>query len=255
MSEAALAGNPSTSLAMMNGLSAGGTSGSPTAQLNALAEMLLQQFGESTVQQSVNNIAAQMIGDLVMKMIDSLPMPDFMADEARQAVSDVMSDFTAETPNGLDEQTAEVLGTSKQTSGDSSSETNGAASGGGSSSSTSGSSESSGGGSDVSSIMDSAMMDELESASKEGAGNGGGNQNWLVVLARALGATSGKHLKDMIEAGQEMGGIDSKQDPEAFAQLQSEFQALSQIFKMLQEAIATLIKSIGESLAAVARKQ
>jgi len=59
----------------------------------------------------------------------------------------------------------------------------------------------------------------------------------------------------MIELGEKMGGIDSKESPEEFAKIQSEFQAASQIFKMFQEAIATLIKSIGESLATVARKQ
>jgi ribosomal protein S11 len=49
--------------------------------------------------------------------------------------------------------------------------------------------------------------------------------------------------------------MDSKENPEEFAQMQAEFQAESQMFKMFQEAISTMIKSIGEGLSSVARKQ
>jgi len=223
MSEASLAGNPSSSLAMMNALSATGTAGKAN-NANELAEMLMQQFGQANVQQSVNNIAAQMIGELVMQLIDSLPMPDFMADAAREAVSGVMSDASGETPDGLDSQVSEMLGQNASSS-DAPASSGGAASTGGSEA-----------GSDVESdlgaIMKQSLLDETESAS-EGSGGSGGNQNWLVVLARAMGSTAGKHLKSMIELGEKMGGIDSKESPEEFAKIQSEFQAASQIFKML----------------------
>ena len=78
--------------------------------------------------------------------------------------------------------------------------------------------------------------------------------NWLVVLASVLGSASGKHLKAMVDLGEEMGSIDSEADPDAFAKLNAEFQAESQIFKMFQEAISTMIKSVGEGMSAVARK-
>ena len=88
----------------------------------------------------------------------------------------------------------------------------------------------------------------------EGAG-GGGSGNWLVDLAKALGRASGNHLEDVIELGKDLGEIDAKEDPAAFAEKQAEFQAANQIFKMFQEAISTLIKSIGEGITTMARKQ
>ena len=90
--------------------------------------------------------------------------------------------------------------------------------------------------------------------------NGGGEtssmatNNWLVILASAMGKTSGKHLKAMLDTGKELGSIDSKENPEVFAQLNAEFSAESQIFKMFQEAISTSVKSIGEGMSSVARK-
>ena len=59
----------------------------------------------------------------------------------------------------------------------------------------------------------------------------------------------------MVELGEQMGAIDSKENPEEFAKIQAEFQAEAQIFKLFNEAIATMIKSIGEGLSSVARKQ
>jgi hypothetical protein len=59
----------------------------------------------------------------------------------------------------------------------------------------------------------------------------------------------------MVELGEKMGGLDSKENPEEFAQIQADFQAEAQIFKMFQEAIGTMIKSIGEGMSSVARKQ
>ena len=89
----------------------------------------------------------------------------------------------------------------------------------------------------------------------EGAGGGGGGGNWLIDLAKALGRASGKHLENVIELGKDLGEIDAKEDPAAFAEKQAEFQAANQIFKMFQEAISTLVKSIGEAINTLARKQ
>ena len=88
-----------------------------------------------------------------------------------------------------------------------------------------------------------------------GAEGAGGSGNWLVDLAKALGRASGNHLEDVIELGKDLGEIDAKEDPAAFAEKQAEFQAANQIFKMFQEAISTLIKSIGEGITTMARKQ
>ncbi|MCG8037638.1 MAG: hypothetical protein JAZ19_11435 [Candidatus Thiodiazotropha taylori] len=122
-----------------------------------------------------------------------------------------------------------------------------------SSSSSSNTSESSETSSAVQTAMDQLCASTEEEAKKSSKGSSSGN--WLVVLASALGKQAGEHLKNMVKLGEDMGGMDSKKNPEEFAQMQSEFQAESQIFKMFQESISTMIKSIGEGLSSVARKQ
>ncbi|MEW8349584.1 MAG: hypothetical protein AB2689_05180 [Candidatus Thiodiazotropha taylori] len=109
------------------------------------------------------------------------------------------------------------------------------------------------------SVVETAMNQLCESFEEEANeatnGTSNGKGNWLVILASALGKQAGEHLKNMVELGEKMGSMDSEEEPEAFAKMQSEFQAESQIFKMFQESISTMIKSIGEGLSSVARKQ
>jgi hypothetical protein len=109
-------------------------------------------------------------------------------------------------------------------------------------------------GNDMENSAVQTALDQLGESCNEGEGKSG-KGNWLVVLASALGKQAGSNLKKMVELGEKMGGMDSKDKPEEFAQTQSEFQAESQMFKMFQEAISTMIKSIGEGLSSVARKQ
>jgi hypothetical protein len=97
-------------------------------------------------------------------------------------------------------------------------------------------------------------LDQLGESCSEGEGKSG-KGNWLVVLAQALGKQAGKHLKEMVKLGNEMGSMDSKEKPEDFAEKQSMFQAESKMFGMFQEAVSTMIKSIGEGMSSVARKQ
>jgi hypothetical protein len=105
------------------------------------------------------------------------------------------------------------------------------------------------------SVVQTALDQLCKSTDDQGKETSNGKGNWLVVLASALGKQAGEHLKAMVDLGKEMGGMDSKENPEEFAQMQAEFQAESQMFKMFQEAISTMIKSIGEGLSSVARKQ
>lgn len=232
MSEAALAnnqgGNMSLSLSFSN--STKGASGGSAAEL-------FKTFGASNVESSVNNIAATEVGSMLNKLIDSMSMPDFMKDAAKMQVSGILSEFTGNTPAGLDKEVKGVIdqGAPSQAANESGS---GAAS------------------ASPMGIMEQSMQNEMEEAtsgsSKAGSEGGG---NWLAILARALGNTAGEHLKAMVDLGKKMGELDSTENPEAFAQIQSEFQAESQIFKMFQEAIGTMVKSIGEGMSTVARKQ
>lgn len=241
MSEAALASNQNNNMTLLISTTPAGS-----GKTGELSLQVIRQYGESNVQSSIDNVAATAVSDMVNKLIDDQPMPDFMRDSARQQVSDSLGSFRSDTPAGLDEKVQTVLDNPSRAANTDSASGSGGSAGSGSASDQV---------ADLNSIMSQSMMDEMESASKRSGAEGGGRGNWLAILARSLGATAGEHLKKMVELGEKMGGLDSKEDPEAFAQIQSEFQAESQIFKMFQESIGTMVKSIGEGMSTVARKQ
>jgi len=111
-------------------------------------------------------------------------------------------------------------------------------------------------------LLTQGLYNELESEAEEsGSASGGeGKESWLVAMARALGEAAGEQAKLMIGAAEDMDQVTesgmSKEDQAAeMTKLQAEFQAYSQMFSMLQNALATAVKSIGEGMTAVARKQ
>jgi len=280
VNEAALASSGSQ-MALMNRASQGSS-----GNIDVLAKQMIEEYGIQNVQRSINNAAAESLGQQLGTFIDSLSMPQFMKDDAKSAMNDVLGAFQSDTPQNLDQNIQKVLGSCGEASGGSAGASGGSAgasggsagasggsagASGGSAGASGGSAGASGGSAGASASSDSvmsgtmdmisgAMMDEMKEATAEGAnkgGNrsGGGAGNWLALLARALGKTSGEHLKKMVELGEKMGELDSKENPEEFAKIQSEFQAESQIFKMFQEAIGTMVKSVGEGMSSVARKQ
>ncbi|MDR6993155.1 hypothetical protein [Luteimonas sp. 3794] len=88
--------------------------------------------------------------------------------------------------------------------------------------------------------------------------SGGGGESWLVAMAKALGTMLGEKAGNMVQTSKEMekySGSDSKEDAQKFSELQTKFQAESQMFSMLSNTISTALKSIGEGLTANARKQ
>jgi hypothetical protein len=101
-----------------------------------------------------------------------------------------------------------------------------------------------------------------------------GHGSWLVALAKAMGQMTGKHLEKLMQAQYKMEHSDdvkqtekyknaSEKDQEkmdekagtAFTEAQAEFQAESKLFSMCSEATSTVLKSIGEGLSSMARKQ
>lgn len=197
------------------------------------ADQLFREYGVQNVLDAVNNAAVDFIKNELSALVDSLGMPQFMKDDAKAQINNIGNGYMSDTPQGAQDGVNHVLANPSGQSGSNQSA------------------------SDVmSGVMDmlrKSMQDETEGASNGGGSAGKGN--WLAVLARALGSTAGKHLKKMVELGEKMGGLDSKENPEQFAQIQAEFQAEAQIFKMFQEAIGTMVKSIGEGMSSVARKQ
>jgi hypothetical protein len=107
-----------------------------------------------------------------------------------------------------------------------------------------------------------------EEAKKKGKGSG----SWLVALAEAMGRVSANHLGKMLDAQAEMEASSTpqekldkmskedqqkqqKKDADAFTIAQSKFQAESKLFSMSTEAASTALKSIGDGLSSLARKQ
>jgi|GEM_PF-6964745 len=137
------------------------------------------------------------------------------------------------------------------------------------------------------------MLDEMalnaigEAGGEAGKKAHGGGGNWLVALARALGEIAGKHLMKMVNAADAIGALSDdknmaefvakegdsaqvKHDKEvgrenavshnaknakAMAKLTAEMQAHGQMYKLIQEATTTAIKTVGEALHSTARKQ
>ncbi len=91
-------------------------------------------------------------------------------------------------------------------------------------------------------------------ATAAGGGSGGG-ENWLIALAKAMGKVSGKFLEKQVEAGKKLGAMEGSEGSEGvFAELNAEMQAAAQMFKIAQEALATVVKTAGEGMVSVARK-
>jgi len=110
------------------------------------------------------------------------------------------------------------------------------------------------------------------SVSNQQSGSAGTDMagNWFAVLARAMGAAAGEHLKQAIVSGYKIADIAGRaeqdtatqsgrdanaQNAKDMATEQANLQGQTQMFKMAYEATATLIKTTGESLSTMARKQ
>ncbi|MCG7992981.1 MAG: hypothetical protein JAY99_11355 [Candidatus Thiodiazotropha lotti] len=117
-----------------------------------------------------------------------------------------------------------------------------------------------------SSVTTSCGEDDQKTKPNSGSGS------WLVALAKAMGEMTGDHLQKMMQAQDRM--EDSKVDDadlkgkseeeqsqikqekgKEFTQAQAEFQAESKLFAMCSEATSTVLKSVGEGLSSMARKQ
>lgn len=207
-----------------------------SSDVSNLADQLFRDYGVQNVLDAVNNAAAGYLIKELGSLVNDLDMPQFMKDDANHQIRSVSDSYKTDTSQGAQEGINKLL--SQPSTG------------------ASGTTKSSGG-DVVNNVMDMVKqsMQESTGSATGSSGSTGGSGNWLAVLAKALGQTAGKALENMVNLGKSMGGIDSKENPAQFAETQAEFQAQAQIFKMFQEAIATMIKSIGEGMSSVARKQ
>ncbi|MEW8406310.1 MAG: hypothetical protein AB2688_16390 [Candidatus Thiodiazotropha taylori] len=105
-------------------------------------------------------------------------------------------------------------------------------------------------------VKEQANKEEKSEGEKCGGGGGKGD-NWLVALAKSMAKIQSQHLNKMLDAQKEMQENvgESEESRENFIDAQGRFQAESKLFGMASEATATALKSIGDGLSSIARKQ
>ncbi len=223
---------------------------------NALAEIsaggkdqfadFVEQFGRNEVNGAINNILGTTFGDLIKQVINDSPLPDFVKDAASDAIDGAVADERSVSTPEAEQATQEEVGGA------------------------------------IESDMGDAVMDMLEAMTRaademmneeaaggteggvkgKGKGQAGGASNWLEALAKAMGDVAGQHLGKSVGLANEISALAAESGEEtnqAQAQemtaLQAQMQAETQMFKLAQEAVTTIIKSVGEALTATARKQ
>lgn len=90
--------------------------------------------------------------------------------------------------------------------------------------------------------------------------SGGGSKSWLVAIAQAMGNALGTKAAKLVELSKKLDSLagsssDDQQAAKEFQKTMAEFQAESQLFSMMSNAFSTAVKSIGEGMTALARKQ
>ncbi len=198
-----------------------------------LAE-LIEQFGRSDVNGAIGNILGITFADLIKQVVNDSPLPDFLKDAAGEAIDGAVADERAVSTPEAEEATQEEMGDALMDL--------------------------------VRGMADAAdeMMNEEAEGGTEGGVRGQAGGNWLVALAKALGEVAGEHLGRSVglageisaNAGKGGEGAEAQQaQAEKMSALQAEMQAETQMFKLAQEGLTTIVKNVGEALSSTARKQ
>ncbi|WP_456416904.1 hypothetical protein [Thiolapillus sp.] len=202
---------------------AGGIVGAIAGQLagqivNQTISSMVSQFGMSNMLGAITNLVNQSLGNALHDAISNGPLPQFIQDAAHQVIDDIL---------GGNQQRCSA---ECQQAVDNS---------------------------DLRSMVDQFVEDFIQASVKEAneecQGSGKGGDNWLVMLAKAMAKMQAEHMDKMEAAQKEMGSAGD--DKEAFFDASATFQAESQMFKLVSEALSTMVKSVGEGLASIARKQ
>lgn len=116
---------------------------------------------------------------------------------------------------------------------------------------------------DLQSLVNNLVAQANENDSSSGAeGKPNKSDSWLVAIAKAMGATAGKIASDLVKLSNDIGNVKTggsqDQQQEAAKQMQelnAQFQAQSQMLNLVSNSISTGLKSIGEAMSTIARKQ
>jgi hypothetical protein len=106
---------------------------------------------------------------------------------------------------------------------------------------------------DIQSVINNeSLMRQLKSSSDKDATGGG--DSWLVAIAKAMGKMLGNQAQKLVDLTNEMSQHTGKNDAQVFQQLNAEFSAQSQMFGILSNSFSNSIKTIGDGLTTIARK-
>lgn len=234
----------------LNSVLGGGAGGILGTVMN-IASVAFPPLGIAT---SVANMITQGVGQAVTgaaQQLCQMGMPKFLQDPIGSLVKDIVGKLTQPSNQGCDNHAQQNFGgdIGKLIDGLMKSIVDGAKA-----------------------IMDQGQGDDCKPG-KGGKGGKGGTQpagNWMIAMARAMGAAAGDHAKKMVELSNKINdlsqkgkGIDPSSDAGKKEQAdnaaetsatQAEFQAEGQMFSMLQNSFSNAIKSLGEGLTTMARK-
>ena len=229
----------------VSGLMGGGGGG----LLGAIGGIVGGIFGGplgSMIGQALGNMVQDAVGDATNQAVDTLQkehgMPKFLADMVKSKVNELIQGLQE---GGVDQGTQEQVNDSTR------------------------------GGREefVQSMADDivkSVMDNMAKMRKEGLENSDedraqakqsgkkGSGSWLEALAKAMGEQLGKKAAKMVELGDKIAstaGGEGKEAAKANAEATTEMQATSQMFNLMQSAFSNAIKSIGEGLTQMSRKQ
>lgn len=101
-------------------------------------------------------------------------------------------------------------------------------------------------------INNESLMRTLKGGSdKDSDGLG---ESWLVAIAKAMGKMLGQQAQHLVDLTNQMSQHTGKDDAQVFQQLNAEFSAQSQMFGILSNSFSNSIKTIGDGLTTLARK-
>ena len=220
----------------------------PTNFLQTL-DGLLENFGA----EAIGNASAQKFlkefTDGLKDMIDNSDLPDGIKRMANAMVDQHLSDMCVAC--ACSSEVADAVDNSEL--GDEVSESAQESVGEMESASASGASSS------AREAADAALDDQmagLGESSETKKKKGGGGRNFLEILADSMGQTQAKFLNEALEHSQTMESLAGNSErADDFTVAQSKYTAAMQMFNIYSNQVATTLKTLGEAMSAIARKQ
>lgn len=218
---------------------------------------LIDMFGMHNVAGCIaNEFMNACATELKNRIMDS-NLPDFMKDAAIDYINDMMGESQQPVSPGCEEamQDSPVCQQCAEAGHEAAAEADPSSESGGSSAA-----------SEDDLATDAALFNSrMDNESRRGsasASSSGGKGNWLLELAKGLAEVQDKFLTKALSSletmkanADSMNGEGSGGDKGAFLTAQAEYQASMQMFNMMANMTSTTLKTLGEGLTAIARKQ